>query len=493
MDSGGEIPEVPARPDERDRPRVGVDEWVAGVEGRREERRGVAGALARAWERTPGWAQLGAFVALAATMPFWTNDADLFDYGIFTLLFALLGLGLNVVVGYAGLLDLGYVAFFGFGAYGYALLSSEQYGLHWPTEASIPLVVVLTALAGLLLGIPSRRLLGDYLAIVTLFFGQAFVFFVNSSNPTVHGKGLTGGPNGIADTDPLSVFGRELSSLTHYFYYLLAVFALVVSALYLLSESRTGRAWRALREDPLAAEAMGIPVNRQKLLAFSIGAGVAGLVGCIFAALLTAVSPGNFDVAVLITLYAIVILGGLGSITGVILGAIVINVSFELLAAQNPQDRSRILFYGAIVLLLVLQMRPWRKLAAVLGGTLALGFVAVAVVDAVAPSWTGGNAIDGGRLTRFLENWALIPTGHPRFGEVAYVVLVAVIVVVAQLRGRWRTVALVPTLYLTALVWENILVDQPAVTRLILFGALLVGLMMARPQGLLGTPRVEIV
>jgi branched-chain amino acid transport system permease protein len=493
MDTGGEIPDIPARPDERDVPRVGVDDWVAGHEGRREERRGVTGAFERGWRRTPPWTHLAAFVALAATMPLWTNDGDLFDYGIFTLIFALLGLGLNVVVGYAGLLDLGYVAFFGIGAYGYALLSSDQYGIHWPTELSIPFVVTLTALAGLLLGIPSRRLLGDYLAIVTLFFGQAFVFFVNSTNPTVDGKGLTGGPNGIADIDPLSIFGWELSSLTDYFYYLLAVFTLVVTTLYLLSESRTGRAWRALREDPLAAEAMAIPVNRLKILAFSIGAGVAGLVGCIFAALLTAVSPGNFDVAVLITIYAFVILGGVGSITGVILGAIVINVSFELMAAQNPQERSRVLFYGVILLLLVLRIRPWRVLGAVLAGTLALGFAAVALAEAVAPSWTGGNVVDGGRLTWFIEHWVLLPTGHPKFGEVAYVVLVAAIVVVAQLRGHWRTVALVPTLYLVALVWENILIEQPAVTRLILFGALLIGLMMARPQGLLGTPRVEIV
>ena len=126
MDTGGEIPDIPARPDERDVPRVGVDDWVASHEGRREERRGVTGAIARGWERTPPWTHLAAFVALVATMPIWTNDAELFDYGIFTLLFALLGLGLNVVVGYAGLLDLGYVAFFGIGAYGYALLSSPS-------------------------------------------------------------------------------------------------------------------------------------------------------------------------------------------------------------------------------------------------------------------------------------------------------------------------------------------------------------------------------
>jgi ABC-type branched-subunit amino acid transport system permease subunit len=238
---------------------------------------------------------------------------------------------------------------------------------------------------------------------------------------------------------------------------------------------------------------MSIPVNRLKLLAFAIGAGIAGLVGCVFAALLTAVSPGNFDVAVLITLYAIVILGGLGSITGVILGAIVINVSFSLLAAENPQDRSRILFYGAILLLVVLRLRPWVRLAAVLGGTLVLGVAAQLVAEQVAPSWTGGRVLDGGFLAGAIENWALIPTGQARFGEVAYVVLIVAILAVTRLHGWWRTLAMVPTLYLTALVWENILIDQPAVTRLILFGALLVALMMARPQGLLGTPRVEIV
>src|SRR5688500_1752778 len=205
MEPRGEIPDIPARPDEHQGPRVGVDEWVARVEDRREGGRGVAGALRRAVERIPPWLRFAAFLAFAASAPLWMSEAELFDYGIFTLVFVLLGLGLNLVVGYAGLLDLGYVAFFGFGAYGYAILSSDHYGLHWPSELSIPVVIVATALMGLVLGLPSRRLLGDYLAIVTLFFGQAFVFFANSTNPSVAGQGLTGGPNGIADVDPLSV------------------------------------------------------------------------------------------------------------------------------------------------------------------------------------------------------------------------------------------------------------------------------------------------
>jgi branched-chain amino acid transport system permease protein len=493
MDSGKDIPDLPAPPDARDRPRVGVDEWVAQVEERRERYTGLLGLVRRGVEFVPPAARLAVFAALGATLPLWMNRADLFIYGIFTLAYIVLGLGLNVVVGYAGLLDLGYVAVFGFGAYLYAELSSEQYGIHWPATVSIPLVMLAAALLGLVLGIPSRRLLGDYLAIVTLFFGQAFVVFANAANPVVHGKGLTGGPNGIADIDPLRFFGYELTTRTQEFYFLLGVAVLVLAALYFLSESRTGRAWRALREDPLAAEVMSIPVNRLKLLAFMVGAAIAGLTGCVFAAVLTAVTPGNFDLPLLITIYAIVILGGLGSLTGVVLGAIVINVSFQFLAPENPQDNARMLFYAVIVLLLVLGFRPWWRLGAVIAGVAALGVTTVAVVGAVAPSWSGGNVVEGGRLAGVVEDWVLIPTGHARFGSWAYVTLVAAILILTLLRGWVRTIALVPTLYLAAIVWENSFVEEPAVARWILFGSLLVFLMSVRPQGLLGTSRVEIV
>jgi branched-chain amino acid transport system permease protein len=501
VDTGGKIPEVPAPPDARDRPRVGVDEWVARVEERRELAPGLAGLARRLTAVVPPPARLALFVAVAATLPVWMNRGDLFSYGMFTLIYALLALGLNVVVGYAGLLDLGYVAFFGVGAYFYAELSSDKYGIHWPAEASIPVVVVAAGLLGLVLGIPSRRLLGDYLAIVTLFFGQAFVVFVDVANPTVAGEGLTGGPNGIADIDPLDFFGYELTSRTQQFYFLLLVVVLVLAGLYFLSESRTGRAWRALREDPLAAEAMSMPVNRLKLMAFAVGAGVAGLTGCIFASVLTAVTAGNFDLPVLITIYAIVILGGVGSLSGVIISAIIINVSFQFLAPEAQplqlgafsEPGSRLIFYAAIVLLLVLKLRPWWRLGAVLAALAALGVVANAVVEAVAPSWAGGAVVEGGSLTGVIEDWVLIPSGHRDFGTYAYVALVAAILLVTQLRGWLRTAALVPTVYLAAVVWETILVEQPAVTRLILFGALLVALMNARPQGLLGTPRVEIV
>jgi branched-chain amino acid transport system permease protein len=492
-DNGRNIPDLPAPPDSRDRPRVGVDEWVAQVEERRQRYTGVIGLARRALTYVPAPARLLVFAAVAATLPLWMNRGDLFVYGIFTLVYLLLGLGLNIVVGYAGLLDLGYIAFFGFGAYLYAELSSEQYGVHWPATASIPIVVVSCAVLGLVLGIPSRRLLGDYLAIVTLFFGQAFVVFTNAAGQDVAGENVTGGPNGIPDVDPLSFFGYDLTTRTQQFYFLLGAACIILAGLYFLSESRTGRAWRALREDPLAAEAMSMPVNRLKLVAFMFGAGIAGLAGCIFAAVLTAVTPGAFALPLLITIYAVVILGGIGSLTGVVLGAIVINVSFQFLAPENPQDNARLLFYAVVILLLAVGIRPWWRSGAVLAAVVVVGLATVAIVEAVAPSWSGGPVVEGGRLAGVVEEWVLIPSGHGRFGDWAYVTLVAAILALTLIRGWVRTIALVPTLYLAAIVWENAFVEQPAVARWILFGSLLVFLMSVRPQGLLGTPRVEIV
>ena len=486
MSTGPGIPDAPSQ-------RVGVDDWVAEHGERRVEHTGVQGAVRRWIAYVPAPARLALFAAFAATLPVWMNRGDLFVYGIITLIYLLLGLGLNVVVGYAGLLDLGHIAFFGFGAYVYALLSSGQFDVHWPATVTIPLVMAATALLGLVLGIPSRRLLGDYLAIVTLFFGQAFVAFTNAAGQDIAGHNLTGGPNGIADIDPLRFFGYELTTRTQQFYFLLGTAVVVLAALYLLSESRTGRAWRALREDPLAAETMSMPVNRLKILAFMFGAAIAGLTGCIFAAVLTAVTPGNFGLPLLITIYAVVILGGLGSLTGVVLGAIVINVSFQVLAPENPQDNARLLYYGVIVLLLALSLRPWWRFVAVVAGVIVLGVATVAIVEAVAPSWSGGAVVEGGRYAELIEKWVLIPQGHPRFGDWAYVTLVASILVLTLLRGWVRTVALVPVVYLAAIVWENSFVEEPAVARWILFGSLLVFLMSVRPQGLLGTPRVEIV
>ena len=488
-----ETPEAPVTPDEVDRPAIGVDQWVASAEERSERAGGLGGWVSRGWNKSPPSTKLIGFIAIASTLPFWMNEGDLFTYGLYTLLFAMLALGLNVTVGFAGLLDLGYVAFYLIGAYGYALLSSNHYGIHWQAEFSIPVVVAGTALVGLLLGLTSRRLLGDYLAIVTLFFGQAAVVFVNTANPKIAGKGLTGGSNGIPGVDPLNFFGFKLHSTKQYYFFLLIVFSLAMVALYFLNASRTGRSWRALREDPLAAETMSIPVNRLKIMAFMFGAGTAGLTGCIFAAIQTGVVAGNFDVALLITLYAMVILGGLGSIAGALVGAFVINVSTQFLAPSNDHpELKRWLFYGAIILI-VSRIRPWPKLAALVGGTIAFGFVFHAIMGAVDSSWTAGSAVDAGSAATGIEHWVMIPKGHGGFDTWAYIILVVLIVACSQVKGWWRIGLLIPTLYWTAIVWENVLIEQPAVTALILFGAMLIALMQARPQGLLGTTRVEIV
>jgi ABC-type branched-subunit amino acid transport system permease subunit len=486
-------PENPAAPEGPTQPQIGVDEWVASAEGRRERKRGLGGLVSRGWEASPPPGKLVVFLVLASTLPFWMNEGELFTYGLYTLLYALLALGLNVVVGFAGLLDLGYVAFYGFGAYGYALLSSNHYGIHWQAEASIPLVVLGTAAVGLMLGFSARRLLGDYLAIVTLFFGLAFVAFTNNANPKIAGIGLTGGSNGIPGVDPLNFFGWKLHTTEQYYFFLLVVIALAMGGLHFLNNSRTGRAWRALREDPLAAEAMSMPVNRLKILAFVFGAATAGLTGCIFAAIQTGTVSGNFTVALLITIYAIVILGGFGSIAGVLIGAIVVNVSLQFLAPSNDHpELKRWLFYGVIVLLAA-RIRPWGRVAAVFAGTVAFGFVVHAIFGAFGSSWTNGEVVDAGGAANTIRDWVIVPSGHGNFQIWAYIILIGLVIACAQVKGWWRAAALVPTFYWVAVVWENVLVRQPAVTSLILFGAMLIALMQARPQGLLGTARVEIV
>jgi branched-chain amino acid transport system permease protein len=487
--------DLPERPDAVDRPRVGVDEWVAAVEERRARATGLTGLLGRLWELLPPVGKLGVFVIPAAFLPLAMSESNLARYAIYTLLYAMMGLGLNLVVGYAGLLDLGYIAFVGFGAYGYGILASTQFDRHWQAELAIPLVTVATGILGLLVGVPSRRLLGDYLAIVTLFFGQAFVVFVNNANrirfPHFGYVDLTGGSNGLANIDPLNLFGYHINSTRQYFYVLLASFALLVVALYFASESRTGRAWKALREDPLAAESMTIPVNRLKLLAFAFGAGIAGFTGAIYGSVQTGAFPGDYDIGLLITIYAVVILGGTGSLAGVALGAIVINCVPELLRSQQHASW---LFYGVIALALLARVRPWRRCAALLAGLVAFGFAVHAIADATWPRLTAAHAHGGGFLKGTIEAWVLLPRHPVKIADYAYVILIAMVLLVTRLRGWQRVAALVPTLYLAAVVWENLLIQQTAgATRLILLGALLIALMNARPQGLLGTSRVEIV
>jgi ABC-type branched-subunit amino acid transport system permease subunit len=496
---GGGVPGgVPERPDAVDRPRVGVDDWVAQVEERRERGKGLTGLVGRAWERVPAPGRLVLLLGPFAIFPFVSNQGDLFRYGLITLIYALLALGLNIVVGFAGLLDLGYVAFFGFGAYLYGIMASGHSGHHLQAEIAIPIVVVSTALVGLLLGLTSWRLLGDYLAIVTLFFLQAFVIFVNNANggftdfsyPFVDKVDLTGGANGLDRIDPLNFFGLHITTTKGYYFYTLISLALVMTMLYFVNRSRTGRAWRALREDPLAAEAMSMPVNRLKLLAFMFGAATAGFTGTIFGAVQAGAFPGDYDVGLLITIYAIVILGGLGSIGGVVIGALIVNGAPELLRSSA---NARFLFYGVLLLAIIVAMRPWYRPVAVLVGTMAFGFVVHAIVAATWARGTAGDIEGGGRLGRALEHWVPLPTDAGAIAGWAYFGLIVAALVLTLVRGWSRTLALIPTLYLAAFVWENKLVAQVSgATRLILLGALLVVIMNVRPSGIFGTSRVEV-
>ena len=487
---GRPIEPVPARPDEAQTPQIGADEWVASHAGRTQ-----LGRLQRELERIPRPGFYLAFAAAAALLPALTSDGYIIRVGFDTLLYMLLALGLNIVVGYAGLLDLGYVAFYGFGAYGYAMLASPKFGLHWSTLAVVPVVMVATAILGLLVALPSRRLLGDYLAIVTLFFGQLFVtVYQNGESMSLLGFSrkydVTGGPNGIPAVDNWHAFGASIASLDGYYYAALIVFVLVLGAVYLVDGSRTGRAWRSLREDALAAEMMGMPVNRLKIVAFAVGAAIAGLTGTLFAALNTAVFAADFDVPTLIIVYAMLILGGAGSLGGVIIGALVVNVSLEVL--RTP-DHATWVFYGLLLVTLLVKLRPWRTLAAVLGGTVALGYVVHAIASAAWPRGVHGTASVGGWLGGGLEGWVLHPTDPQTIGNVAFVLLVLAVLWLTTLHGRAQKAVLAPTLYLAAFVWENRLVIEPSITRLILVGVILIVLMNARPQGLLGSARVEIV
>src|SRR5579859_2546902 len=353
-------------------PQVGADEWVARERDRREYLPSWLGQAQRAGERIGWWPRLAVAGLIGVLLPSLGLGGFQLQVGIDALVIALLAIGLNIVVGWAGLLDLGYIAFFGFGAYGFALVSSSQVGgkgIHLPAVLAIPAVMAAAALVGLFVGWPSRRLIGDYLAIVTLFFGEAFVEFTNNVAPKT-----LGGPNGIVGIDTIDLFGLKFTSTASYYYLLVVVVVAAMAVLRLLESSRTGRAWRAVREDSLAAAAMTIPVNRVKLMAFAFGAMVAALAGSIYAAQQISVFPTDFDTPILILVYAGLILGGAGSIAGACTGALVVMVIYD--GILRSPTYSGYLFYIAVLLTLVVKMRPWRRLAGVLAATVALGLAA---------------------------------------------------------------------------------------------------------------------
>ena len=276
----------------------------------------------------------------------WVRIADL------ALLYVLLALGLNIVVGYAGLLDLGYVAFYAVGAYIFALLASPHLadnfafvaamfpeGLHISLWLVIPLALVVAACTGVLLGIPVLKLRGDYLAIVTLGFGEIIRIFLNNLD---HPINVTNGPKGIGQIDSvklfginfgktLEVFGYDINSVTLYYYLFLVLVLITIVICYRLQDSRIGRAWMAIREDEIAAKAMGINTRNMKLLAFGMGASFGGVSGAMFGAFQGFVSPESFSLMESVMIVSMVVLGGIGHIPGVILGAVLLSALPEVL------------------------------------------------------------------------------------------------------------------------------------------------------------------
>ena len=268
------------------------------------------------------------------------------------LLYMMLALGMNIVVGFAGLLDLGYVAFYALGAYTFALLASPHLtenfawiatmfpaGLHMPWWVTVPLSVVLTACLGVLLGAPTLKLRGDYLAIVTLGFGEIVrLLIVNMVHPT----NITNGAKGVGPIDsihifsldmgkPLFVFGYQIASVTLHYYLFLALAVLTAALCYRVQDSRIGRAWKAIRDDEVAAEAMGINTRNMKLLAFGIGAGFGGVAGAMFGTFLGFISPEAFSLQESVMIVAMVVFGGIGHIPGVIMGAVLLTALPEVL------------------------------------------------------------------------------------------------------------------------------------------------------------------
>lgn len=258
--------------------------------------------------------------------------------------YVILALGLNIVVGYAGLLDLGYAAFFAVGAYTTAILSST-FGLDfWLT---IPFAVLFSAIAGIIIGTPTLRLRTDYLAIVTLGFGEITRIVARNLD-------ITGRASGIIGIDRPNLFGLELNQLVHYYYvfFILAILGMFISDR--LQHSRLGRAWQYVREDEDAAEAMGIPTVKTKLYAYVIGAIFGGVAGCFFAAKMTAISPETFQFNQSVLILLAVVLGGMGKIPGMVVGAFALVLFPEVFREIGV---FRMLVFGLVLLTLII-FRP---------------------------------------------------------------------------------------------------------------------------------------
>ena len=333
--------------------------------------------------RSHPWAARAGVVLIAVTLallPFalaqvGTAWVRITNYAV---LYTLLALGLNIVVGFAGLLDLGYIAFYAVGAYTYALLASPQFGLHLPFWIILPIGALVAAFFGVILGAPTLKLRGDYLAIVTLGFGEIIRIILNNLSRPVN---ITNGPQGIGGIDPFrvggfsfaspqSLLGVDVSGPIKYYYLLLLLLLAIIVVNLRLQNSRIGRAWEAIREDEIAARASGINTTNVKLLAFAMGATFGGVAGGMFSAIQSFISPESFVLVESVMVLSMVVLGGMGNIWGVILGALLLSFVPEILRwTVEPAQMAlfgrmvvepeviRMLLFG-LALVLVMLFRP---------------------------------------------------------------------------------------------------------------------------------------
>jgi branched-chain amino acid transport system permease protein len=302
--------------------------------------------LAASWQAVPGIVKFAPLALIVACLPFALDNFYLREICTYIGLYVMLGMGMNIVVGYAGLMDLGYIAFYGIAAYTIAALTAEFDLL--PFWAAFPPAVLLTALFGVLLGAPTLRLRPDYLAMVTVGFGEiARLSFLNLDD-------ITGGPPGITGI-PRPDLGFFKIHNTAQLYWVIVVLAILITWFtQLLGSSRIGRGWAYTREDEIAAEAIGIDTVRMKLLAFALGAGIAGIAGSFFAVKMTMVAPESFTWWESLIVLIIVVLGGMGSIPGVVIGAVVMVSMPEVLRDFSDY---RMLILGVILVLMAL-FRP---------------------------------------------------------------------------------------------------------------------------------------
>jgi branched-chain amino acid transport system permease protein len=327
----------------------------------------AAARVGRPELRAPRWI---AVLAVAAVLPLFVGAGSVaLENMVLAAAYVVMSLGLNVVVGFAGLLDLGYVAFFAIGAHVAAYFGSAFWGIHVDFLVILVLAAVAATIAGVLIGLPTLRLRGDYVGIVTLAFGEIIgQIVVNGQDIHLFGGTLTGGPSGITAIDRIDLpfidrFGALDLRPWYWFALALVAFTLVVN--FRLRDSRLGRAWVALREDEAVAACMGVPIVRTKLRAYGVGAALGGVAGAFLASYLSTVNPGQFTFSFSIFILAMVVVGGMGSIWGVVVGAIVLSVINNYVLHDLPgtlgiqADLSEIApaVYGFLLVIMML-LRP---------------------------------------------------------------------------------------------------------------------------------------